>query len=822
MYAVVLLLGLAFTLTLLALARDSALEAARREFALDSLGLRTRLSAALTATDDLLRTLARPPFALTSETLPEPEALRRQMDRLPFIEAITVRTGATARPAGNAASPRSLQLWREPMPAAARGEPDTVALAMAVGIALQRGEVIPVVEGELFALVYAACRSGVAGNGACADPFVTVARLSRPALLETLGPLGLALVVDVESEGLLGRRRLLDSRPAGLETGALLTARLVDDLRVILPGYHLRTELSRQVDVLRHGGGLLATALLVGGGATLLLVALVRTRGAQMQALAERNVEISRQVEAQTRELAAARDAALAAARAKAEFLATMSHEIRTPLNAIMGMSELLAESPLEVEQRQHVEVHRRASENLLALLNDVLDLSKAEAGQLSLAREPFDLRTVCEQSVELFALRAAAKGLIIYLHLDPAVPVWVCGDAPRLRQVLTNLLGNAVKFTERGEIALRVARAEDAEQGTQVHFRVSDTGVGVPSDQLEHVFGAFAQVDATPGRRHGGTGLGLAICRELVQRMGGRIWLESEQGVGSTFHALIDLPPAPSVMTAGSEHGGGGVHGPCLVVEPATGLGAALADLARAAGHAPVRVLPSFADLRQAAAFGDERLICRAALLDDSVATLPPGLRVLALVDGHRLGACLERLKAFHVVEYLVMPATLADFTRPRSVDEPRPTAAPAATETASLELANGPPRRLLLVDDSADNRQLVRAFLRGQAWEVTEAADGAEAVALAVASRYDLILMDIQMPGMDGYAATAAIRSAEQSADRTAMRIVALSAHTAQEDIERALSAGCDAYLVKPLRKASLLDCLSASSGGGAGARA
>jgi two-component system, sensor histidine kinase and response regulator len=433
----------------------------------------------------------------------------------------------------------------------------------------------------------------------------------------------------------------------------------------------------------------------------------------------------------------------------------------------------------------------------------------------------------VCEQSVDLFALRAAEKGLLIYLHLDPALPRVVLGDAPRLRQVLANLLGNAVKFTEQGEVALRVMPAADVPG--QVHLMVADTGVGVPQDQLEHVFGAFAQVDSTPRRRHGGTGLGLAICRELVQRMEGRIWLESVEGQGSTFHAVVQLAPAAdestlvptAVDTAAPTEA---ARGPCLILEPEAGLSAALVDLATAAGHAEVSVVTELP--RQAPAVA-ARLLCRAELLESRAVELPQGLHVVALMPVTGLAARLDRLRAMGVSAYVLMPPKLADLSHPARLDADggramalhstascAETPAEACATTPIVPAADGDltgAPRLLLVDDSVDNRQLVQAFLRGQPWQVDEACDGASAVAAAQALRYDLILMDIQMPGMDGYAAIQAIRASEGASGRLPSPIVALSAHTAQEDIDRAHASGCDAYLAKPLRKSALLECIA-----------
>jgi signal transduction histidine kinase/CheY-like chemotaxis protein len=810
---VVLALGAALTGALALLAWTSAVDTARREFALDSLGLQTRVARSLSLLNDRVRILARPPLGNPSSFSSDPVVLREFLGGFGVVEQVAYYTGPS-RPRREGlllqrvvAVPVALAVSAPEAPATLDSSSWLHEAAIASFI---ENEVMPASLVGRLALVQATCVGGAAP--VCPEVGAVVAFVSLERLLKSLQAGPLAVVLDAEAGGLLGRQRIVATRGSDARV-PLAHTHLEEVARVPMPGYTLRLALSADMPVLRSGGGLLLTALLVGGGATLLLIAVVRARSAQLQLLAERNDEISRQVEAQTRELSTARDAALAAARVKAEFLATMSHEIRTPLNAIMGLSELLAESRLSVEQQHYVEMHRRASENLLGLLNDVLDLSKAEAGQLRLAREPFCLRELCEQAVDLFALRAAEKGLCLYAHLDPALPERVLGDAPRLKQVLCNLLGNAVKFTDRGEVGLEVRPVATAEAPDRVLFQVVDTGMGVPADQLEAVFGSFAQVDGTPGRRHGGTGLGLSISRELVDRMDGRLWLSSELGVGSVFHAEIALPPVSDGLSPTAPLAASAELDDVLIIEPSERLRAALAALVTSAGARHVRALGTATE-----ASPPSLILARLPALEE-LASSWPGVPRLALIAGVRLAATLRELQALGVERFVVQPAKRSDLLQPSCVTS---LAAQDALPPVSPELerpqedaAAGIP--LLLVDDSADNRLLVQAFLKGRGWAIAEAVDGASAVEAAASGRYAVILMDIQMPGMDGYAATRAIREAEAKAGRRPARILALTAHTAQEDLDRTLAAGCDAYLGKPLRKAALLAELARLSSAG-----
>ena len=382
--------------------------------------------------------------------------------------------------------------------------------------------------------------------------------------------------------------------------------------------------------------------------------------------------------------------------QAKSEFLAMMSHEIRTPMNAILGMADLLAETWLSSDQQRYVSIFQRSASSLLDLLNDILDLSKVEAGELTLETVPFDLREVVARATELVGIRASEKGLAIESEVAPDVPPWLAGDPVRLRQVLINLLGNSLKFTERGKLTVRITREPQASDPGSLQVAVSDTGIGIPPDKLETIFESFSQADSSTTRKYGGTGLGLSISKRLVEAMGGRIWVESTVGSGSTFYFTAKLGVTEAQPETAMEH-------------------AAAAPAARA-------------------------------------------------------------------------------------------------------------PLRILVADDSEDNRFIIRAYLKNTPYHLEFAEDGAIALEKLTTCLYDLALVDVHMPAMDGYTVIRRLRDFERAHGRTPLPVLALTADAFQEAVEKSLAAGFTRHLTKPIRKPALLaaidGCARVAAGPPAGA--
>jgi two-component system sensor histidine kinase/response regulator len=554
--------------------------------------------------------------------------------------------------------------------------------------------------------------------------------------------------------------------------------------------------------------------------------------------------------------LVAAREVALAASEAKSQFLSCMSHEIRTPLNVILGSADLLTDTQLGPEQRHYVDRVINNGSNLLELLNSILDLTRVESGQLSLEQAPFNVAELTERVADTLAIRARETQVELVARFAPDLPVTLLGDPLRLNQVLTNLVGNALKFTEHGEVVVTVVRDTQSRDPGALRFSVSDTGIGIESEKLTSIFSPFAQADSTTTRKYGGSGLGLAIVERLVQLMGGRVWVESEVGKGSTFHftARFSMPQSASDAQAPARIDLGGVR--VLIMDRnatcratareifethgATVVEAALADEAAEAVEQANRVEQPFELVFADCSRPDGGGFDLARRIGAS-AGKAAGLTV-ATVSSYDLSKAFVGLREAGLEHYVVKPlkradllAAAADFAR-RAPVVTKPTggsavaAAASASDQCGLSDQSGtlasdalttapalpvlaiagedsPPCRILLADDSLDNRLLIRAYLGKTGYGLDEAENGQVAVDRLLSGRYDLVLMDIQMPVMDGFSAVRRIRQWEREQGVRRTPIIALTASTFDETVRKAVEAGCDSHLGKPLKRSTLL---------------
>jgi signal transduction histidine kinase/CheY-like chemotaxis protein/HPt (histidine-containing phosphotransfer) domain-containing protein len=529
----------------------------------------------------------------------------------------------------------------------------------------------------------------------------------------------------------------------------------------------------------------------------------------ELRALTE---DLDRKVRDRTVELVAATRVAEEANQAKSEFLANMSHEIRTPLNGIIGMTELALDTALSVEQREYLTMVKGSADALLSILNDILDFSKIEMRKLELEEIPFSVRDHLADLIKPLALRAEQKDLELVCHVLPDVPNIAVGDPGRLRQVIVNLVGNAIKFTERGQILVQVEMMSRTNAGLVLHYFVSDSGMGIPADKQRAIFEPFKQADGSTTRRFGGTGLGLTISSTLVELMGGRIWVESAPLEGSTFHFTVGLgisdarpePPAINLTDL-----------PVLIVDDNDVNRRVLQDLLRRWKMRPTVVDSGAAALSALIAASERKEPFALVLLDANMPEMDgfevarrigttPGLGGATIMmlsssgqydEGNR---ALEVGIATHLTKPVDQRELLSAIARVLSREPGQRVVLPSSMLPAEL-----PERRLhvLLAEDNAVNQRLAASLLQRRGHKVTIAANGREAVAAFTTQPFDVVLMDVQMPEMGGFEATASIRALETQRQSARLPIIAMTAHAMKGDRERCLAAGMDEYLTKPL---------------------